>query len=182
VRAVRAATRLPLDVHLMIVEPEQHLKAFADAGADIVTVHLEASTHLHRTIQQIRGLGMKPSVSLNPHTPITGLQVVLPELAMVLIMSVNPGFAGQRFIEAVVPKVRALRQEIARRELPLDIEVDGGVNAENAPMLVAAGASVLVAGTSVFHQDDYRTAIAALRGTGGARPMSPAIFARKDKK
>jgi ribulose-phosphate 3-epimerase len=163
VRAVRAATRLPLDVHLMIVEPQHYLEAFALAGADILTVHLEATRHLHRTVQQIRALGKKPSVSLNPDTPIAGLDVVLPDLAMVLVMSVNPGFAGQGFIDGVLPKVRALRAEIDRRGLDVDIEVDGGIGAENAAVVSGAGADVLVAGTSVFHQPDYARAIKALR-------------------
>src|SRR5215475_13216862 len=125
VRALRAATRLPLDVHLMIVEPERYLDAFAEAGADIMTVHFEASPHLHRTVQHIRGLGKRASVALNPHMPIDGLDIVLPDLAMVLLMTVNPGFGGQRFIDAVVPKIRALRTELQRRNLAVDIEVDG---------------------------------------------------------
>lgn len=161
--AVRAATRLPLDVHLMIVEPERHIEAFAQAGADIITVHLEASPHLHRTIQQIRALGKKACVSLNPHTPLDGLQTVLPDLAMVLLMTVNPGFGGQRFIEAVVPKIRELRAEIDGRHLDVDIEVDGGVSPETAATVVEAGADVLVAGSAVFNRPDYRAAIAALR-------------------
>jgi ribulose-phosphate 3-epimerase len=163
VAAVRAATRLPLDVHLMVVEPERYIDVFAKAGADILTVHLEVALHLHRTVQQIRSLGKKPSVSLNPHTPLAGLDVVLPDLAMVLVMSVNPGFAGQTFIEAVLPKVRALRQEIDRRGLDVDVEVDGGITADNAAAVAGAGADVLVAGTSVFHQPDYARAIRALR-------------------
>jgi ribulose-phosphate 3-epimerase len=163
VQAVRAATRLPLDVHLMIVEPERYVEAFAHAGADIITVHLEASPHLHRTVQQIRALGKKASVSLNPHTSLDGLWTVLPDLAMVLLMTVNPGFGGQRFIDAVVPKVGQLRAEIERRKLDIDIEVDGGITPETARTAVAAGANVLVAGSSVFGRPDYRQAIAELR-------------------
>ncbi len=163
VGAVRAATRLPLDVHLMIVEPERYVESFARAGADMITVHVEASPHLHRTVQQIRSLGKKASVSLNPHTPLDDLTVVLPDLAMVLLMTVNPGFGGQRFIDAVVPKIRDLRAEIDRRNLDVDIEVDGGITPETARIAVEAGANVLVAGSAVFGHPDYRQAIAALR-------------------
>jgi ribulose-phosphate 3-epimerase len=166
VQAVRAATRLPVDVHLMIVEPERYIEAFARAGADNLTVHVEACTHLHRVVQQIRALGKQASVSLNPHTSIDGLHVVLPELSMVLVMSVNPGFGGQRFIEAVVPKIRDLRAEIDRRHLAVEIEVDGGITRDTAPVVVEAGASVLVAGSSVFGRPDYRQAIADLRTQG----------------
>jgi ribulose-phosphate 3-epimerase len=163
VAAVRAVTRLPLDVHLMIVEPERYVEAFARAGADVITVHIEASPHLHRTVQQIRSLGKKAGVSLNPHTPIDGLQVVLPDLAVVLLMTVNPGFGGQQFIEAVVPKIRELRAEIDRRQLDVDIEVDGGITPDTARVVVDAGASMLVAGSAVFGRPDYRQAIGALR-------------------
>ncbi|HEY4186439.1 MAG TPA: ribulose-phosphate 3-epimerase [Polyangia bacterium] len=163
VAAVRAATKLPLDVHLMIVEPERYVEDFARAGADNLTVHIETSPHLHRTVQHIRALGKRASVSLNPHTPIDGLDIVLPDLAMVLVMTVNPGFGGQRFIEAVVPKIRALRAEIDRRGLDVDIEVDGGIAPETVHTVVDAGADVLVAGSAVFGKPDYRAAIAALR-------------------
>lgn len=161
--AVRAATRLPLDVHLMIVEPERYVEEFARAGADIITVHIEASPHLHRTVQQIRALGKKACVSLNPHTALDGLSTILPDLSMVLLMTVNPGFGGQRFIDTVVPKIRALRAEIDRRQLDIDIEVDGGITPETASIAVEAGADVLVAGSAVFGRPDYRQAIAALR-------------------
>ena len=163
VAAVRAVTRLPLDVHLMIVEPERYVEAFARAGADVITVHIEASPHLHRTVQQIRSLGKQAGVSLNPHTPIDGLHVVLPDLAMVLLMTVNPGFGGQRFIDTVVPKIRDLRTEIERRHLDVDIEVDGGITPDTARVVVDAGANVLVAGSAVFGRPDYRQAIADLR-------------------
>jgi ribulose-phosphate 3-epimerase len=170
VRAVRAATQLPLDVHLMIVEPERYVEEFARAGADSLTVHLEASPHLHRTVEQIRGLGKRAAVALNPHSSLDGLEVVLPELSMVLLMTVNPGFGGQRFIEAVVPKIRALREQIRRRGLDVDIEVDGGIAPDTAGAVVAAGANVLVAGSAVFATPDknYRAAIQALRA-GAAR-------------
>jgi len=163
VEAIRAVTKLPLDIHLMILEPERHLDAFAKAGGDILTVHIEASPHLHRTVQQIQELGKKPSVALNPHTPIGGLDVVLPDLSMVLLMTVNPGFGGQRFINGVLPKIRAMRAEIDRRGLDTDLQVDGGVARDTARTAVEAGANVLVAGTAVFGQPDYRGAIASLR-------------------
>ena len=167
VAALRKVTKLPLDVHLMIVEPERYIDEFARAGADLITVHLEATPHLHRLVQQIRHAGKKPAVALNPHSPIDGLDVVLPDLDMVLLMSVNPGFGGQQFIEAVVPKIRALRAEIDQRKLAVDIEVDGGIDPHTAPTVVAAGATVLVAGSAVFHAPggDYRAAIAALRAS-----------------
>jgi len=170
IEALRAVTKLPLDVHLMIVEPERYVDDFARAGADSISVHLEASPHLHRTIQHIRGLGKRASVALNPHSPIDGLDVVLPDLDMVLLMTVNPGFGGQKFIEAVVPKITALRAEVERRGLATDIEVDGGIAPDTAARVVAAGANVLVAGSSVFHAPgaDYRGAIAALRAASGS--------------
>ena len=170
VAALRAVTKLPIDVHLMIVEPERYVEDFARAGADSISVHLEASPHLHRTIQHIKSLGKKASVALNPHTSLDGLDVVLPDLDMVLLMTVNPGFGGQRFIESVVPKIEALRATIARRGLPTDIEVDGGVAPDTVARVVGAGANVLVAGSAVFGAPghDYRGAIAALRD-GAAR-------------
>ena len=174
VRAVRAATKLPLDVHLMIVEPERYVEEFARAGADLISVHLEASPHLHRTIQHIKSLGKKASVAVNPHSPLDGLDVVLPDLEMVLLMSVNPGFGGQRFIEAVVPKIAALRATVERRGLATDIEVDGGIAPDTVSRVVGAGANVLVAGSAIFGapNHDYRGAIQALRD-GAARPDAP---------
>lgn len=165
VRAVRKATKLPLDVHLMIVEPERYVEEFARAGADLITVHAEASPHLHRTVEQIRSLGKRASVALNPHSSLDSLHLVLPELSMVLLMTVNPGFGGQRFIEAVVPKIRGLREEVVRRGLDVDIEVDGGIAADTAPIVVGAGANVLVAGSAVFAAPgkNYPAAIAELR-------------------
>jgi ribulose-phosphate 3-epimerase len=163
VGAVRAATRLPLDVHLMIVEPERYVESFIRAGADMISVHGEASPHLHRTVQLIRSLGKKACVALNPHTGLDGLGMILPDLAMVLLMTVNPGFGGQRFIDGVVPKIRRLREEIDLRGLDVDIEVDGGITPETARVVVNAGATVLVAGSAVFGRPDYRQAIADLR-------------------
>jgi ribulose-phosphate 3-epimerase len=176
VKAVRAATKLPVDVHLMIVEPERYVEEFARAGADLISIHLEASPHLHRTIQQIRALGKRASVAVNPHSSLDGLDVVLPDLAMVLLMTVNPGFGGQRFIPSVVPKIRALRDEITRRGLNVDIEVDGGIAPDTAPVVVGAGANVLVAGSAVFAapSQSYRAAIEALRA-GAARAQEIAV-------
>ncbi|HEY2899358.1 MAG TPA: ribulose-phosphate 3-epimerase [Polyangia bacterium] len=176
VKAVRAATKLPLDVHLMIVEPERYVDDFARAGADLISVHLEASPHLHRTVQHIRSLGKKASVAVNPHSSLDGLDVILPDLDMVLLMTVNPGFGGQKFIDAVVPKVSALRAAITRRKLSVDIEVDGGITADTAPMVVSAGANVLVAGSAVFGAagHDYRQAIGALRRGAGTVGMAKA--------
>jgi ribulose-phosphate 3-epimerase len=168
VKAVRAATSLPIDVHLMIVEPERYIEDFARAGADLISVHVEASPHLHRTVQQIKALGKRASVAVNPHTALGDLDVILPELDMVLLMTVNPGFGGQKFIDAVTPKIRALRDEIARRKLNVDIEVDGGVAPDTVEAVVRAGANVLVAGSAVFATGDYRGAIDALR-QGAAR-------------
>lgn len=175
VKALRKVTQLPLDVHLMIVEPERFIEAFAEAGADIITVHAEACIHLHRVVHQIRDLGKKPSVSLNPHSPLSHLDVVLPDLAMVLLMTVNPGFGGQKFIANVLPKVAALRAEIARRKLDVDIEVDGGITPLTAPEATAAGANVLVAGSAVFDGHAYAQAIRDLRAAaaiGTARALA----------
>jgi ribulose-phosphate 3-epimerase len=166
VRAVAKAAKRPIDVHLMIVEPERYVEDFAKAGADTIWVHEEASVHLHRTVQQIRALGKRPGVSLNPHTPIGVLDVILDDLASVLIMTVNPGFGGQAFIPAVVPKIRALSDEIARRKLAVEIAVDGGIGPDTAGIVTEAGASVLIAGNAVFAKSDYRAAISSIREAG----------------
>src|SRR6185295_12133793 len=163
VKAVRKATKSIVDVHLMIVEPERYVEDFAKAGADNLIVHAEACVHLHRVVQQIKGLGKKPGVSLNPHTPIGVLDLILPELSSVLIMSVNPGFGGQAFIPAMVPKIKALREEIDRRKLTVDISVDGGIGPETAPLVAEAGATILVAGAAVFGKPDYAQAIRDIR-------------------
>lgn len=163
VEAVKRATTLPLDVHLMIVEPEKYIDDFAKAGANIITVHQETCPHLHRTLQQIRNAGAKPSVVLNPSTPLVTLEEVLGEVSQVLLMSVNPGFGGQAFIPSTVDKVRRLRAMIDARKLNVDIEVDGGINPQTAKDVVGAGANVLVAGNAVFKTKDYRAAIDALR-------------------
>jgi len=165
VEAVRKVTKLPLDVHLMIVEPEKYVEAFAKAGADILTVHVEACMHLHRVVQQIRAAGAKPAVVLNPATPLVTLEDILPDVEMVLLMSVNPGFGGQSFIPQVMDKVRRLKALVDARGLDVDIQVDGGIHAGNAKEVVAAGATVLVAGNAVFKAKDYAAAISTLRGT-----------------
>ncbi len=163
VQAVKKAATVPLDVHLMIVEPEKYVADFAKAGADWLSVHAEACPHLHRTLQQIRGLGAKAGVVLNPSTPLAMVEEVLGDVDLVLLMSVNPGFGGQSFIPSVVDKVKRLRAMLDAKGLSAHIEVDGGVNAQTAKQVVAAGADVLVAGSYVFGAKDYGGAIRALR-------------------
>jgi ribulose-phosphate 3-epimerase len=163
VAALRRVTERPLDVHLMIVEPERWIDEFAEAGADVITVHVEASTHLHRTLQAVRALGRRAGVSLNPHTPEEAIRYVLDELDLVLVMSVNPGFGGQAFLPCVLPKVAALRAMIDASGRDIALEVDGGIKPGTAGQVVRAGADVLVAGHAVFATDDYARAIAALR-------------------
>jgi ribulose-phosphate 3-epimerase len=163
VRALRKVTKLPLDVHLMIVEPERYVEEFAEAGADHLLVHVETSPHLHRTLQKIRSLGKRAGVVLNPHTPEDSLRYVLPELDVILVMSVNPGFGGQAFIPSVLPKVAALRRMIDEGGHDIDLEIDGGITEATAAQALAAGARVLVAGTAVFGRPDYAAAINALR-------------------
>lgn len=150
IEAVRHATTLPLDVHLMIVEPEKYIHDFAKAGADIISVHQEACPHLHRTIQQIKDHGKKAGVVLNPSTPISTLEEVLTDVDLVLIMSVNPGFGGQSFIEPSVEKVQRLRRLLDERGAHAELEIDGGIDVTTAPRVVAAGATMLVAGSAVF--------------------------------
>ncbi|HRK96347.1 MAG TPA: ribulose-phosphate 3-epimerase [Rhodospirillales bacterium] len=161
IAAIRRHTAKPFDVHLMIEPAQPYLAAYADAGADIITVHAEADRHLDRSLQVIRGLGRKAGVSLNPATPEAVLEHVLDRLDLILVMSVNPGFGGQSFIPSALEKIRRIRAMIGER--PIELEVDGGVNAETAPAVIAAGADVLVAGSAVFTGGDYRTTIAALR-------------------
>jgi ribulose-phosphate 3-epimerase len=158
----RVATR-PLDCHLMIVEPEKYVEAFAKAGAANITVHVEASPHLHRTLQQIRNTGATAGVSLNPHTPPDQVEYVLEMADMILVMTVNPGFGGQSFIEACLPKIEKLAGWVSKRGLKARIEVDGGIAPDTAPRVISAGATVLVAGTAVFGRSDYAQAIRALR-------------------
>jgi ribulose-phosphate 3-epimerase len=177
VKAIARTARTPLDVHLMIVEPERYLEDFAKAGAATLWVHAEACVHLHRTIQQIKLLGKRAGVSLNPHTPIGVLDVVLPDLDSVLIMTVNPGFGGQAFIPSVVDKMAALADEIDRRKLKVEIAVDGGITADTAATVTAAGATVLIAGAAVFGTKDYAAAIRSIREAGdrGARERESAL-------
>ncbi len=163
VQAVKKATKLPLDVHLMIVEPEKYISDFASAGAARISVHAEACGHLHRTLGQIRETGAMPGVALNPATPLCQVEEILDQVGMVLIMSVNPGFGGQSFLPTALDKIRRLKNMIQSRNLSVDIEVDGGIQAETAAMVREAGANILVAGSAVFNSSDYRLAISALR-------------------
>lgn len=163
VKALRRETKLPLDVHLMIVEPERYVDAFAEAGADTITVHVEACTHLHRTLTHIRSLGKRAGVTLNPSTNEDTLRYVLDVADQILVMSVNPGFGGQTLIREVLPKVAAIRKMIDERGLPIDLEIDGGITAVTAKDAIAAGARVLVAGNAIFNTSDYRGAIASIR-------------------
>ncbi|MFL5271770.1 MAG: ribulose-phosphate 3-epimerase [Anaeromyxobacteraceae bacterium] len=163
VEAVRKATRLPIDAHLMIVEPERYVEAFAKAGADVISVHAEVSPHLHRTLQAIRDAGARPAVALNPATPLSAVEWVLGDCEMVLLMTVNPGFGGQRYIEATTEKVRQLRALADARGQALEIEVDGGIKPDTVAASAAAGANVFVAGTAVFGAKDYGAAIRGIR-------------------
>jgi ribulose-phosphate 3-epimerase len=163
VKAVRRATALPLDVHLMIEAPERSLADYAAAGADRIGVHVETCPHLHRTVQQIRGLGKQACVVLNPATPAALVEPVLADVDQVLVMSVNPGFGGQSFIEGVLPKLAQLRRWIDERELAVELEVDGGISPDTIERAARAGANVFVAGTAIFGEPDYAAAIADLR-------------------
>ena len=163
VQAISQLAEKPLDVHLMIVEPEKYFEAFAKAGADIITFHYEASKHIHRAVQQLKALGVKAGVVLNPHTPVAVLEDILCDLDLVLLMSVNPGFGGQKFIERTYEKIRKLRTMIDEQGLDTLIEVDGGVNTENASLLFGAGADVLVAGNAVFKSDNPEETIHLLK-------------------
>lgn len=164
VKALRRVTKLPLDCHLMIVEPEKYVEAFAEAGADTITIHTEACIHLHRTLCHIKKLGKRAGVVINPSTDESALRYVMEVVDQVLVMSVNPGFGGQSFLASQLPKVRAIRAMIDATGRPIDLEIDGGITAETAPQAVAAGARVLVAGNAVFTEKDYGAAIRALRG------------------
>jgi ribulose-phosphate 3-epimerase len=165
VEAARRSTDLPLDVHLMITNPELYIADFAKAGANTITVHVEAALHLNRLIQSIKEhRGVKAGVSLNPATPLASLDYILPDLDMVLIMSVNPGFGGQSFIPSALDKIRQLRKRIDEQKLNIEIEVDGGVKSENAAQIADAGADILVAGSAVFGSKDYHAAIRGIRG------------------
>ncbi|MFL8935789.1 ribulose-phosphate 3-epimerase [Rossellomorea oryzaecorticis] len=163
VKAVRPLTDLPLDVHLMIEDPDQYIEAFADAGADYITVHVEAAAHLHRTIQLIKSKGVKAGVVLNPATPAEWVKPILQDIDMVLLMTVNPGFGGQSFIPSVVPKIKQIRSWADEINPKLEIEVDGGINTETAPVCAEAGADVFVAGSAIYNKSDREAAIQDLR-------------------
>jgi ribulose-phosphate 3-epimerase len=164
VSAIRPITKLPLDVHLMIENPDQYIEAFAKAGADYLTVHVEADRHLHRTIQKIKSFGVKAGVVLNPATPVDTIQHIIGDIDLVLLMSVNPGFGGQKFIPEVLNKIRQVKEMAANKGLEIEIEVDGGVNPETARQCIEAGANVLVAGSAIYNQQDYEKAISQIRG------------------
>ncbi len=154
VEALQRATELPLDVHLMIEEPERYIFRFAEAGADIITVHVEVCPHLYRTVQQIKEMGLRAGVALNPATPLASVEEILPFVDLALLMTVEPGFGGQDFIEGMLPKIERLRRMLDERGLSCELEVDGGINAQTAPRVVAAGANVLVAGEAIFGAEE----------------------------
>ncbi len=165
VRGIREYTKLPFDVHLMIDRPERYIRDFAEAGSDIITVHYEASVHLHRTVQAIKEMGKKAGVSINPATPVSVLEDILEEVDLVLVMSVNPGFGGQKFIPFCLEKIKKLRKMIAERSHKCMIEVDGGVKLQNAREVALAGADVLVMGSGFYGAEDYGSLMAQLRNT-----------------
>jgi ribulose-phosphate 3-epimerase len=163
VEAIRPITELPLDVHLMIENPDQYIEAFANAGANYITVHVESCRHLHRTIHHIKSFGIKAGVVLNPATPVETIQHILGDIDMVLLMSVNPGFGGQKFIPEILSKISKVREMADTKGLSIEIEIDGGVNPETAKLCIEAGANVLVAGSAIYNQEDYAKAISSLR-------------------
>jgi ribulose-phosphate 3-epimerase len=168
VEAIRPVTKLPLDVHLMIEQPDRYIPAFAKAGADYLSVHVEACPHLHRTIHLIKEHGVKAGVVLNPHTPVEMIQHIIDDVDLVLLMTVNPGFGGQKFIPSVLPKIRQVAQLVKERGRFVEIEVDGGINAETARLCMEAGANVLVAGSAIYNERDRAAAIRAIRGENEA--------------
>ncbi|KYD29632.1 ribulose-phosphate 3-epimerase [Geobacillus sp. NFOSA3] len=168
VEAIRPITKLPLDVHLMIEQPDRYIPAFAKAGADYLSVHVEACPHLHRTIHLIKEQGVKAGVVLNPHTPVEMIQHIIDDVDLVLLMTVNPGFGGQKFIPSVLPKIRQVAQLVKERGRFVEIEVDGGINAKTARLCMEAGANVLVAGSAIYNERDRAAAIRAIRGENEA--------------
>ncbi len=166
IAAMKKQAQKTFDVHLMIVEPEKYFEDFAKAGADILTVHLEASTHLHRSLQAIKALGMRAGVALNPHTPVESLSDVIEDVDLVCLMSVNPGFGGQKFIQRTLDKIRSLKNLISERNAPTLIEIDGGVTLDNAATIIEAGADVLVAGNTVFSSTNPAETISRLKALG----------------
>jgi len=167
VSSLRKTTSLPFDVHLMIEEPDRYIDAFVDAGSNIITVHAEAVIHLHRTVQIIKGKGVKAGVSLNPSTPLSCVEEILPDIDLLLIMTVNPGFGGQKFISGMLPKIRKARELAQTRGLKMAIEVDGGVTAENIGTLAEAGADIFVAGAAIFGSPSYRETINRMKAILG---------------
>jgi ribulose-phosphate 3-epimerase len=163
IKAIAQRATKPLDAHLMILSPDDYIEQFAKSGVEYLSVHYEACTHLHRTIQNITSHGMKPGVALNPHTPVSLLEEILPYLDFVLIMSVNPGFGGQKFIESSLDKIRKLRKMIEKQRTNTLIEVDGGITLENAPLLIESGADILVAGNTIFSSDSPLNTIKKLK-------------------
>jgi len=163
IKALRPHTQIPFDVHLMIRDPDRYVESFSKAGADIICVHAEACTHLHRTVQLIRSLGKVPAVALNPHTPLSLIEWILDDVDMVLLMTVNPGFGGQQFIPSMLKKIQELREILNDRKLNLDIEVDGGVDSKNIGEITRAGANVIVSGSSLFHSPDINAEIMTMR-------------------
>ena len=168
VEALRPVTQLPLDVHLMIENPDVYIEQFAKAGADYISVHVETCTHLHRTLQLIRSFGVKSGVVLNPHTPISSIQHILEEVDFVLFMTVNPGFGGQKFIPSVINKIEALSKIIKEQNLAIEIEVDGGVTAETIVACAKAGATMFVAGSAIYNQADRKKALQEIKAAGEA--------------
>lgn len=166
VDALRPLTKLPLDVHLMIEDPDRYIEDFAKAGADWITVHVEAAPHLHRTIQLIRSFGVKPGVVLNPHTPIESIQHILEDVDMVLFMTVNPGFGGQKFIHSVIPKVEQLAKIIEEKKLSVEIQIDGGINEETIVLCAKAGATIFVAGSAIYGKKDRAQALQSIKRAG----------------
>jgi ribulose-phosphate 3-epimerase len=165
VKSLRKMTVLPFDVHLMIESPEQYIQPFAEAGSDRITVHMEALIHLHRTVSQIKELGLKAGVSLNPATPLSFVESILTDIDLLLIMTVNPGFGGQQFIKTMLPKIRQARELIDRFAPAVLLEVDGGVTLTNMPAILKAGADVLVAGASIFGSGNYRDTIGKMKAS-----------------
>lgn len=170
-KAIKPLSNKVMDCHLMIVEPEKYIQQFADFGADIITIHYEASHHLHRAMQALKDCGVQAGVAINPHTPVSLLFDILEEIDLVCLMSVNPGFGGQKFIYSTLQKVRTLRAEIDRRNLSTKIEIDGGVGLHNAEALLQAGADVLVAGSAVFKADDPKKMIESLKNIGQLKQL-----------
>jgi ribulose-phosphate 3-epimerase len=181
VEALRKVTKLPLDVHLMITNPDAFIPEFAEAGADYLTVHVETCPHLHRTVQSIKEHGVKAGVTLNPATPLSAVEEIVADADLLLIMSVNPGFGGQHFIEAVLDKIARARQLLDRAGSAAALEVDGGVKPDNAARIIGAGADILVAGSAIFSTSDYRATIQALRQAGPAsgQPAARATATRR---